>query len=31
MYMENGDIEESINFANKCASKVVIRRGVAVI
>jgi D-beta-D-heptose 7-phosphate kinase/D-beta-D-heptose 1-phosphate adenosyltransferase len=31
MYMENGDIKESINFANKCAAKVVIRRGVAVI
>lgn len=31
MYMENGNTEESINFANKCAAQVVIKKGVVVI
>ena len=31
MYMENGNIEESINFANKCAAEVVIKKGVVII
>ena len=30
-YMENGNTEESINFANKCAAQVVIKKGVVVI
>jgi D-beta-D-heptose 7-phosphate kinase/D-beta-D-heptose 1-phosphate adenosyltransferase len=30
-YMENRDVEESINFANKCAAQVVVKKGVVVV
>lgn len=30
-YMENGDVEESINFANECAAQVVVKKGVVVV
>jgi hypothetical protein len=29
--MENRDVEESINFANKCAAQVVVKKGVVVV
>lgn len=31
MYMEDGDIVSAINFANKCASEVVVKKGVVII
>ncbi len=30
-YMEDGDIVSAINFANKCASEVVVKKGVVII